>query len=222
MSEYVVELKNITKRFPGVVALKNMSIGIRPGEIHGLIGENGAGKSTMLKLLMRYWDPQAGLVTMSGEDLRTVDAHHRRRVQTMLAQETYLFDGTIRENLRLANQEADDAMLRGALAKASALQLVDSLPDGLDTQVGELGGRLSEGERQRIGLARVFLRHADLVLLDEPTSRLDAFNEAVILQSINELASEPRGGDDAGQGVAIVLVSHRDSTMRVADMVVRV
>lgn len=193
--------------------------------VHGILGvqgPSGRGKSTMLKLLMRYWDPQSGIVTMSGEDLRTVDAHHRRRVQTMLAQETYLFDGTIRENLRLANQEADDEMMRDALAKASALQLVESLPDGLGTQVGELGGRLSEGERQRIGLARVFLRHADLVLLDEPTSRLDAFNEAVILQSINELASEPRGDDSAGQGVAIVLVSHRDSTMRVADSIVHV
>lgn len=218
----------------------DLSLEIPMHGILGVQGPSGRGKSTMLKLLMRYWDPQAGLVTMSGEDLRTVDAHHRRRVQTMLAQETHLFDGTIRENLRLANQEADDEMMRGALTKASALQLVESLPDGLGTQVGELGGRLSEGERQRIGLARVFLRHADLVLLDEPTSRLDAFNEAVILQSINELASEPRGGDDvggigsgdfgndkggpdsAGQGVAIVLVSHRDSTMRVADTVVRV
>ena len=200
----------------------DLSLEIPTHGILGVQGPSGRGKSTMLKLLMRYWDPQSGLVTMSGEDLRTVDAHHRRRVQTMLAQETYLFDGTIRENLRLANQEADDEMMRGALAKASALRLVESLPDGLDTQVGELGGRLSEGERQRIGLARVFLRHADLVLLDEPTSRLDAFNEAVILQSINELASEPRGGDVAGQGVAIVLVSHRDSTMRVADTVVRV
>ncbi|MBM6695957.1 ATP-binding cassette domain-containing protein [Bifidobacterium pullorum subsp. saeculare] len=201
----------------------DLSLEIPTHGILGVQGPSGRGKSTMLKLLMRYWDPQSGIVTMSGEDLRTVDAHHRRRVQTMLAQETYLFDGTIRENLRLANQEADDAMLRGALAKASALQLVESLPDGLDTQVGELGGRLSEGERQRIGLARVFLRHADLVLLDEPTSRLDAFNEAVILQSINELASEPRRGDGAGdQGVAIVLVSHRDSTMRVADSIVHV
>ena len=218
----------------------DLSLEIPAHGILGVQGPSGRGKSTMLKLLMRYWDPQSGLVTMSGEDLRTVDAHHRRRVQTMLAQETHLFDGTIRENLRLANQEADDAMLRGALAKASALQLVESLPDGLDTQVGELGGRLSEGERQRIGLARVFLRHADLVLLDEPTSRLDAFNEAVILQSINELASEPRGDDgvggigsgdfgndkggpdSAGQGVAIVLVSHRDSTMRVSDTVVRI
>lgn len=200
----------------------DLSLEIPAHGILGVQGPSGRGKSTMLKLLMRYWDPQAGLVTMSGEDLRTVDAHHRRRVQTMLAQETYLFDGTIRENLRLASQEADDEMMRGALAKASALRLVESLPDGLDTQVGELGGRLSEGERQRIGLARVFLRHADLVLLDEPTSRLDAFNEAVILQSINELASEPRGDDGTGQGVTIVLVSHRDSTMRVADTVIRV
>lgn len=205
----------------------DLSLEIPAHGILGVQGPSGRGKSTMLKLLMRYWDPQAGLVTMSGEDLRTVDAHHRRRVQTMLAQETYLFDGTIRENLLMAlgDRTADDggdAMLRGALAKASALQLVDSLPDGLDTQVGELGGRLSEGERQRIGLARVFLRHADLVLLDEPTSRLDAFNEAVILQSINELASEPRRDDGAGQGVTIVLVSHRDSTMRVADTVIRV
>lgn len=200
----------------------DLSLEIPAHGILGVQGPSGRGKSTMLKLLMRYWDPQSGRVTMSGEDLRTVDAHHRRRVQTMLAQETYLFDGTIRENLRLANQEADDEMMRWALAKASALRLVESLPDGLDTQVGELGGRLSEGERQRIGLARVFLRHADLVLLDEPTSRLDAFNEAVILQSINELASEPRGGDGVGQGVAIVLVSHRDSTMRVADTVIRV
>lgn len=223
----------------------DLSLEIPTHGILGVQGPSGRGKSTMLKLLMRYWDPQAGLVTMSGEDLRTVDAHHRRRVQTMLAQETYLFDGTIRENLLIAlgDRTADDggdATLRDALAKASALRLVESLPDGLDTQVGELGGRLSEGERQRIGLARVFLRHADLVLLDEPTSRLDAFNEAVILQSINELASEPRGGDgvggigsgdfgndkggpdSAGQDVAIVLVSHRDSTMRVADTVVRV
>lgn len=208
----------------------DLSLEIPAHGILGVQGPSGRGKSTMLKLLMRYWDPQAGLVTMSGEDLRTVEAHHRRRVQTLLSQETYLFDGTIRENLLMAlgdrtaddGGEAGDALLRGALAKASALQLVDSLPDGLDTQVGELGGRLSEGERQRIGLARVFLRHADLVLLDEPTSRLDAFNEAVILQSINELASEPRGDDSAGQGVAIVLVSHRDSTMRVADTVIRI
>ena len=132
----------------------------------------------------------------------------------MMSQETYLFDGSIAQNLRIADEHASDEQLREALRKASVLDLVDSLPDGLDTQVGELGGRLSEGERQRIGLARVFLRKADLVLFDEPTSRLDALNEAVILTSINQMAAE--------RDVAIVLVSHRQSTMRVADVVVRV
>ena len=110
------------------------------------------------------------------------------------------------------------ALIREALAKASVLDLIDSLPDGLDTQVGELGDRLSEGERQRIGLARVFLRNADLVLFDEPTSRLDALNEAIILRSIHELSKSEQNADK-GQDVAVVLVSHRESAMRVADAV---
>lgn len=193
---------------------EDLSLEIPEHGILGVQGPSGRGKSTMLKLLMHYWEPDSGRVTMSGEDIRGIDAHHRRRVQTMLAQETYLFDGTIRDNLLLARPEATDDELRAALGKASALALVDSLPAGLDTAVGELGGRLSEGERQRIGLARIFLRDADLVLLDEPTSRLDALNEAVILQSVNALAEE--------RDAAIVLVSHRESTMRVADAIVRV
>ena len=105
-----------------------------------------------------------------------------------------------------------DARLLDACRKASVLDLIESLPDGLDTRVGELGDRLSEGERQRIGLARIFLRHADLVLFDEPTSRLDALNEAVILQSITALAAD---------GTAVVLVSHRESAMRIADRIIR-
>ena len=185
----------------------------------GIQGPSGRGKSTMLKLLMRYWDPDSGTISLSNIPLPQVDAGWRRRVQTMMGQETYLFDGTIRENLTIACNSADsaasaipDSVLREALAKASALELVDALPNGLDTQVGELGGRLSEGEKQRIGLARMFLRDADLVLFDEPTSRLDAYNESVILGSVNNLAE---------QGSAVVLVSHRDSTMRVADRILR-
>ncbi|MDH7886805.1 ABC transporter ATP-binding protein/permease [Bifidobacterium catenulatum] len=185
----------------------------------GIQGPSGRGKSTMLKLLMRYWDPDSGTISLSNIPLPQVDAGWRRRVQTMMGQETYLFDGTIRENLTIAFNSADsaasaipDSVLREALAKASALELVDALPNGLDTKVGELGGRLSEGEKQRIGLARMFLRDADLVLFDEPTSRLDAYNESVILGSVNNLAE---------QGSAVVLVSHRDSTMRVADCILR-
>lgn len=213
--------------------------------ILGIQGPSGRGKSTMLKLLMRYWDPDSGTISLSDVPLPQVDAGWRRRVQTMMGQETYLFDGTIRENLAIACNDADfsdsgsnfcsnsssnaggdsadssdsdlahdipDSVLREALAKASALELVDALPNGLDTQVGELGGRLSEGEKQRIGLARMFLRDSDLVLFDEPTSRLDAYNESVILGSINDLAE---------RGSAVVLVSHRDSTMRIADRILR-
>lgn len=197
--------------------LDDFSLDIPVHGVLGVQGPSGRGKSTTLKLLMRYWDPDAGSVTMSGAPLPDVDAHHRRRIQTMMTQETHLFDGTIRDNLLMAlgstDESADDldALLREACRKASVLDLIDSLPDGLDTPVGELGDRLSEGERQRIGLARVFLRDADLVLFDEPTSRLDAFNEAVILGSINELT---HGGNKAA-----VLVSHRESAMRIADRI---
>lgn len=199
--------------------LDHVSLDVSRQGILGIQGPSGRGKSTMLKLLMRYWDPDSGTISLSNIPLPQVDAGWRRRVQTMMGQETYLFNGTIRENLAIACDSADsaasaipDSVLREALAKASALELVDALPNGLDTQVGELGGRLSEGEKQRIGLARMFLRDADLVLFDEPTSRLDAYNESVILGSINDLAE---------RGSAVVLVSHRDSTMRIADRILR-
>ena len=199
--------------------LDHVSLDVSRQGILGIQGPSGRGKSTMLKLLMRYWDPDSGTISLSDVPLPQVDAGWRRRVQTMMGQETYLFNGTIRENLAIACDSADsaasaipDSVLREALAKASALELVDALPNGLDTQVGELGGRLSEGEKQRIGLARMFLRDADLVLFDEPTSRLDAYNESVILGSINDLAE---------RGSAVVLVSHRDSTMRIAERILR-
>lgn len=229
--------------------LDHVSLDVSRQGILGIQGPSGRGKSTMLKLLMRYWDPDSGTISLSDVPLPQVDAGWRRRVQTMMGQETYLFDGTIRENLAIACNDDDfsdsgsnsgsnfcsnsssnaggdsgdspdsdlahdipDSVLREALAKASALELVDALPNGLDTRVGELGGRLSEGEKQRIGLARMFLRDADLVLFDEPTSRLDSYNESVILGSINDLAE---------RGSAVVLVSHRDSTMRIADRILR-
>ncbi|PST49486.1 ABC transporter ATP-binding protein [Bifidobacterium callitrichos] len=205
----------------GGPVLDDFTLDIPLAGILGIQGPSGRGKSTTLKLLMRYWDPQSGTVTLSGTPLPQVNAHHRRRIQALMGQETHLFDGKIRDNLLLAlpQGEASDEALREALRKASVLDLIDSLSEGLDTPVGELGDRLSEGERQRIGLARVFLRDADLVLFDEPTSRLDALNEAVILRSIRDLARGTRGtgeGED-GSAKAVVLVSHRESAMRIAD-----
>lgn len=226
-----MRLDRVTFAYPGEgseAILADSSLDVPQHGILGIQGPSGRGKSTMLKLLMRYWDPQRGQVTLSGTPLPQIDVHARRRIQAMMSQETHLFDGTIRENLLIALPESEirnggaagvlDARLREALAKASVLDLIDSLPDGLDTQVGELGDRLSEGERQRIGLARVFLRNADLVLFDEPTSRLDALNEAIILRSIHELSKSEQNADK-GQDVAVVLVSHRESAMRVADAV---
>lgn len=226
-----MRLDRVTFAYPGEgseAILADFSLDVPQHGILGIQGPSGRGKSTMLKLLMRYWDPQRGQVTLSGTPLPQIDVHARRRIQAMMSQETHLFDGTIRENLLIALPESEirnggaagvlDARLREALAKASVLDLIDSLPDGLDTQVGELGDRLSEGERQRIGLARVFLRNADLVLFDEPTSRLDALNEAIILCSIHELSKSEQNADK-GQDVAVVLVSHRESAMRVADAV---
>lgn len=226
-----MRLDRVTFAYPGEESeaiLADFSLDVPQHGILGIQGPSGRGKSTMLKLLMRYWDPQRGQVTLSGTPLPQIDVHARRRIQAMMSQETHLFDGTIRENLLIALPESEirnggaagvlDARLREALAKASVLDLIDSLLDGLDTQVGELGDRLSEGERQRIGLARVFLRNADLVLFDEPTSRLDALNEAIILRSIHELSKSEQNADK-GQDVAVVLVSHRESAMRVADAV---
>ena len=226
-----MRLDRVTFAYPGEeieTILADFSLDVPQHGILGIQGPSGRGKSTMLKLLMRYWDPQRGQVTLSGTPLPQIDVHARRRIQAMMSQETHLFDGTIRENLLIALPESEIrnggaagvlvARLREALAKASVLDLIDSLPDGLDTQVGELGDRLSEGERQRIGLARVFLRNADLVLFDEPTSRLDALNEAIILRSIHELSKSEQNADK-GQDVAVVLVSHRESAMRVADAV---
>lgn len=226
-----MRLDRVTFAYPGEgseAILADFSLDVPQHGILGIQGPSGRGKSTMLKLLMRYWDPQRGQVTLSGTPLPQIDVHARRRIQAMMSQETHLFDGTIRENLLIALPESEirnggaagvlDARLREVLAKASVLDLIDSLPDGLDTQVGELGDRLSEGERQRIGLARVFLRNADLVLFDEPTSRLDALNEAIILRSIHELSKSEQNADK-GQDVAVVLVSHRESAMRVADAV---
>lgn len=260
--EYMgMRLDDVTFAYAGErEVLSDFSLDVPQHGVLGIQGPSGRGKSTMLKLLLRYWDPQRGQVTLSGTPLPEVDVHARRRIQAMMSQETHLFDGSIRDNLlialpeseveaanvagngevgaktvdsrqqRLAAQSAEgdavqvaasdglDARLRQALAKASVLDLIDSLPDGLDTQVGELGDRLSEGERQRIGLARVFLRNADLVLFDEPTSRLDALNEAIILRSIHAMAVGEQHADKE-RGAAVVLVSHRESAMCIADAV---
>lgn len=188
--------------------LDGADLSIKPDSIVRIAGKSGAGKSTLLKLLMRYWDVDNGQVALSGHDIKRINTTSLRNMQSAMSQETFLFDGTIRENLLIAKSDASDDELRDALAKASLVDLVDRLPHGIDTPLGDLGDSLSGGERQRLGLARVFLHDAPFVLLDEPTSNLDSLNEAAVLKALSENRA----------GKTIVLVSHRLSAATIADV----
>ncbi len=200
-------LHKVDFAYGGQAVLSNIDLAVRPGRIVRLAGPSGAGKSTLLKLLMRFWDPQRGVVEMSGHDLRCVNTRSLRSEQGFMEQDTFLFATSIRENLLIAKADATDAGLMAALEKAALRELVEKLPEGLDTQLAELGDSLSGGERQRLGLARVFLQDAPLLLLDEPTSNLDALSEASVLKALQDNRADK----------TVVIVTHRASVAQIAD-----
>lgn len=187
--------------------LDGVDLQIQPGSVVRIDGRSGAGKSTLLKMLMRFWDVDNGVVELSGQDVRCINTSDLRRMEGFMSQDTFLFTGTIRDNLALAKPDATDDEMKEALRKASVLDTVERLPQGLDTPVEEVGGNFSGGERQRLGLARVFLQDAPFMLLDEPTSNLDALNEAAVLKAVA----------DNKKGHTIVLVSHRPSARAISD-----
>lgn len=189
--------------------LENYSLKLQPGKITGIHGASGSGKSTILKLLMRFWDVQGGSVSVNGEDVRKIPTKHLRDMESYVTQETHLFHDSIANNIAIAKQGATREEIIEAAKKASIHEFIMKLPKGYDTEVGELGDTLSGGEKQRIGIARSFLHDAPLLLMDEPTSNLDSLNEGIILKSLKESA----------QKKTVVLVSHRVSTMQVADVV---
>ena len=172
-------------------------------------GVSGSGKSTILKLLMRFWDVQTGRVSVDGADVREIPTKYLRDMESYVTQETHLFHDSIANNIAIAKPGATREEIMEAAKKASIHDFIMTLPNGYDTEVGELGDTLSGGEKQRIGIARAFLHDASMILLDEPTSNLDSLNEGIILKSLKESAEEK----------TIVLVSHRVSTMNVADVV---
>lgn len=187
--------------------LSDIELSIQPGQVVRIAGRSGSGKSTLLKLFMRFWDADSGAIEVSGHDVRRVATASLRQVEGFMTQETHLFAGTVRDNLAFAKPGASDEEIMAACEKASIADFVRRLPAGLDTQVGELGLALSGGERQRLGLARMFLHDAPFVLLDEPTSNLDALNEAAVLRAL--------AGNRAGK--TVLLVSHRPSAAAIAD-----
>ena len=200
---------HVTFAYDNETILNDFSIDIPAGKVTGIIGRSGSGKSTLLKLLMRFWKVQQGKVAVSGRSVEEINTENLRQMESFVTQQTHLFHDSIRNNLRIAKQDATDEELIAACKKASVHDFIMGLPKGYDTEVGELGDTLSGGERQRLGLARAFLHDAPFLLLDEPTSNLDSLNEAVILKALHEGCREK----------TVVLVSHRKSTMGIADKV---
>ncbi len=204
--------EHVSFAYDGERVLDDVSLAAPEGAIVGVTGRSGSGKSTLLRLFMRFWDADEGRVSVSDRPVDQVNTSDLRTMEALVTQETHLFHDSIRNNLRIARLDASDLEIEAACRKASVHDFIAGLPAGYDTPVGELGDTLSGGERQRLGLARAFLHDAPFLLLDEPTSNLDALNEAVILRSIKA----ERAGRTA------LLVSHRPSTMRIADTVVSV
>lgn len=201
--------EHVTFSYGQETILKDVSADIKENSVVGIIGKSGSGKSTLLKLLMRFWDVQEGSVSISGTGVNQINTSNLRNMESFVTQETCLFHDSIAANLRIAKLDATQEELEAACKKASIHEFIKKLPQGYETQVGELGDTLSGGERQRLGLARAFLHDAPFMLLDEPTSNLDSLNEAVILKSLEEERN----------GKTVVLVSHRESTMQIADVV---
>ena len=186
-------------------------IDIKKGDKVALIGESGIGKSTFIKLMMRFFDVNGGKIELDNNDIKGVETKSLRNSQTLVSQETYLFNESIEDNIKIGNKDASRDEVIKAAKKASIHEFIESLPRGYETNVGELGENLSSGEKQRIGLARAFLSTGQILIMDEPTSNLDTLNEGEILKSIKENCEDK----------TIVLISHRKSTTAVCNRILK-
>ena len=205
-----IDVENVNFAYGEEQILSDVCLSVKKGEILGIHGRSGSGKSTLLKLLMRFYDPKSGSIKINGETLPNINTRSLRDNMAYITQQTYIFNETIEENIRLARRDATLEEIMEAAKKASIHHFILSLPEGYQTKMTELGGNLSDGEKQRIGIARAFLHNAPIILLDEPTSNLDSLNEAMILKSLLNVKSEK----------LIILVSHRQSTMAICDQVI--
>ena len=205
-----IDVENVNFAYGEEQILSDVSLSVKKGEILGIHGRSGSGKSTLLKLLMRFYDPKSGSIKINGETLPNINTRSLRDNMAYITQQTYIFNETIEENIRLARRDSTLEEIMEAAKKASIHDFILSLPQGYQTRMTELGGNLSDGEKQRIGIARAFLHNAPIILLDEPTSNLDSLNEAMILKSLLNVKTEK----------LIILVSHRQSTMAICDQVI--
>lgn len=187
--------------------LQDLSLRIEKGDFVGIGGESGNGKSTLLKLLMRYWDPQTGEITFDQTNLKDIQETSIHQLEGVMEQTTFIFEDTIAQNIALGKKDATQEEIETAAQKASLHDWIMTLPEKYETRIGKLSRDVSDGERQRIGLARMFLHDAPFLLLDEPTSNLDYLNEQAILYSLRNVT----------EGKTVILVSHRGTTLAIAD-----
>jgi ATP-binding cassette subfamily C protein CydCD len=205
-----IRFERVGFTYPGArrPALADIALDIPAGATLALVGPSGAGKTTVASLLLRFWDPGAGRILIDGVDLREFELDHLRRRVSLVSQDTYLFNDTLRANVRLARPDADEAAVRHALDQAALSEFVAGLPEGLDTRVGERGVQLSGGQRQRVAIARAFLKNAPTLILDEATSHLDAVSEAQVRGALDALMRDR----------TTIVIAHRLSTVRNADL----
>ncbi|MBS6023310.1 MAG: ABC transporter ATP-binding protein [Paeniclostridium sordellii] len=189
------------------VLLKDVNLNIKSGEKIAIIGESGSGKSTLLKLMMRFWDVEKGSIEIDNKNIKNIPTKSLRRSQSLVSQETFLFNDTIENNIKIGKVDASKEEVIQACKKASIHEFIKTLPKGYETNVGEIGSNLSSGEKQRLGIARTFLHDSQVLILDEPTSNLDTLNEAQILKSIKNECSNK----------TIIMVSHRKSSTAICD-----
>ena len=208
-----LDVKDLSFNYDGQTeVLKDIKMHAQKGEIIGIVGESGCGKSTFLKLLLRFWERGGGEINYDDIDIDKINTNSLLKNVTMVSQSTYLFEETIEDNLRIAKPDATQEEIENACKMASVHDFIMTLPDGYKTQVIALGDNLSAGEKQRIGLARAFLRGSELILLDEPTSNVDSINEGIILKALKEQKNKK----------SIIIVSHRESTMAIASRIYKV
>lgn len=206
-----LKIEDITFSYNDEIILNDFNLSLENGEKLAIFGKSGSGKSTLLKLIMRFWDVDKGEIKISDRNIKQVNTKDLRDIENYMTQETYLFQGSILENIKIAKKDASLNEVIEACKKASIHDFICSLKDGYETNVGELGEKLSSGEKQRIGLARVFLHDAPLYILDEPTSNLDALNEGIILNAISKEENK-----------SMLIVSHRKSALNIADKTIEI
>ncbi|MGO1581278.1 MAG: ABC transporter ATP-binding protein [Peptoniphilaceae bacterium] len=201
-----LDINSISFSYENEEVLKNLNLKVNKGEILGISGKSGCGKSTLLKLLMRFYDVESGSIRKSSVDIKDINTKNLRKKHCYITQSTHLFNESILENLKVANENANLEEIEEACKKASIHDFIVDLPEGYNTKIGNLDTLLSTGEKQRLAVARGFLQDGDLLLLDEPTSNIDSLNEGIVLKSLWEKSKDK----------TIIIVSHKMSTLRIA------